>query len=325
MMNRISLKVKLIIAFLLSSLAAEGFSNDVGRGGYAGASLRMGLGARAMAMGGGSAALVDDGYAGYYNPAGIPFLSYHRFTATLNSMALDRHLFYVGYSQSMGGRNGLMKAGFSAGWLCTGVDQIDARDFNGNSMGTLSNWENCFFFSFALNPAPLFSLGFSGKLLYNRFPGITEKKESVSAVGLGFDVGVIVKPLRHVVLGLSFRDLGAKYSWNTQKLWERGTETVDTFPRVLSGGVVLEKLFGCMTFLFDLNKVEYQPLAYAAGTEIELYKRFFLRAGIRDSKLTFGGGCQFELFGKITQYDYGFVPDPVAPRGNHVFTWSFIF
>lgn len=324
-MHKTDLKIKLVVVFFLLSMVGEGFSTEVGRGGYAGAFIRMGLGARGMAMGGGSAALIDDGYAGYYNPAGIALLSGHRFTTTLNSMALDRHLFYVGYSQSMGGRGRLMKAGFSAGWLCTGVDQIDARDFNGNSTGTLSNWENCFFFSFALNISPLFSLGFTSKLVSNRFPAITDKKESISADGLGFDFGIIVKPLRNVVLGLSVRDLGAKYTWNTQKLWERGTETVNTFPRVLSGGIVLEKLFGCVTFLCDLKKVEYQPLVYTAGTEMELYKRFFLRAGLRDKKLTFGGGCQFKVFGKITQYDYAFVPDPVAPRGNHVFTWSFIF
>ena len=319
------LRIGLIVVLFSSGLVMEGFSSDAGRGGYAGTFVRMGLGARAMALGGGSAALIDDGYANYYNPAGIPFLTGHHFTATVNSMALDRHLFYIGYSQPMGGRRGLMKAGFSIGWLCAGVDQIDTRDFNGNSTGTLSNWENCFLFSFAFNISPHLSFGFTSKLVTNRFPNITDKNESIAADGLGFDVGVIVKPLRHIVLGLNFKDLGAKYSWNTQKLWERGTETVNNFPRVLSGGIFLEKLFGYVNFLFNLNKEEYQPLGYTVGSEIVLGKRFFLRTGIRKKRLTFGVGYQFELFGKTTQYDYAFVPDPVAPRGNHIFTWSFIF
>jgi len=278
-------------------------------------------------MGGGSVALVDDGYATYYNPAGLVFLDGHWFTATLNSMALDRRLFYVGYAQGVGGKKGLVRGGFSAGWLCAGVDKIDARDFNGNDTGSLSSWEHCFFFSFALNPASPFSVGFSGKLLYNRFPGITDEGESLSAVGFGFDVGFIFRPVRFFTLGFTVRDLRSKYAWeNTQKLWpEQGSQRVDSFPRIVRGGMALKALSDRITVTFDLEKVEYWPLGYVVGIEVEGYRGVFLRGGVGDGELAFGAGYRLTGPGKFIQLDYGFVPDGVAPRGSHVFTWSFVF
>ena len=41
-----------------------------GNGGYAGAYLRLGLGARGMAMGNAQVASADQGFGFYYNPAG---------------------------------------------------------------------------------------------------------------------------------------------------------------------------------------------------------------------------------------------------------------
>lgn len=325
--NNIGRTIRCAVLFSALTIGVrKGFSEEVGRGGYAGCFLRMGLGARAMAMGGGSVALADDGCATYYNPAGLVFLENRWFTATLNSMALDRRLIYIGYAQPVGrGQKGLLRGGFSAGWLCAGVDRIDARDFSGNDTGSLSAWEHCFFFSFALNPVPHFSFGFSGKLLYNRFPGIMDDGGALAAVGFGFDVGLIVKPIRYLTLGLTVKDLRSKYTWDTQNFYERGTHTVDTFPRIVRGGVAFKTFSDRLILAFDLVKVEYWPLGYVVGIQGEGYRGIFLRGGVKDGDPAFGFGYRMALRNKFVQLDYGFVPDPVAPRGNHVFTWSFIF
>ena len=286
----------------------------------------MGLGARGMGMGGGSVALADDGYVTYYNPAGLVFLPGRWFTANLNTMALDRRLIYVGYAQSMGSeKEGLLQAGFSAGWLCAGVDNIDARDFNGNDIGTLSNWEHCFFFSFALNPIPPVAIGISGKLLYNRFPGIMDDGDPLTAVGFGFDIGILVRPIHRIALGLVIRDLRSRYTWDSQDLYERGTQTVDSFPRVIRGGVIVHVLSNRLVCSADLEKIEYYPLRYHTGLEFQAYRNLFIRGGIRNGALTFGGGYRHHMAGKAIHMDYAYVPDSIAPRGNHVFTWSFVF
>jgi hypothetical protein len=314
-----------VVVFVFCVFTRQGVADDVGRGGYAGSFLRMGLGARALGMGGAFVACVDDGYTAYYNPAGLVFLDRRWLTTTLNSMALDRRLYYLGYAQSVGGKRGLIKGGFSVGWLCAGVDNIDARDFSGNDLGTLSSWEHCFFFSFALNPAPPFSVGFSVKLLYHRFPGITDEGGALSAVGLGFDFGIIVRPVGFLDLGLIVRDLRSQYTWDSQDLYERGTQTVNRFPQVVEAGLTARAFSNRAIFGFHLQQVEYCPLSYGMGMQIEGVKGVFLRCGLRSGVLAFGCGYRMEMGSRLIQMDYGFVPDPVAPRGNHVFTWSYAF
>ena len=302
------------------------FANDVGRGGYAGSFLRMGLGARGLAMGGGSVALTDDGCVTYYNPAGLVFLPGRWFTATLNTMSLDRRLIYAGYAQPIGGEEkGLLRGGFSAGWLCAGVSDIDARDFSGNDIGTLSSWEHCFYFSFALNPAPPIAIGVSGKYLYNRLPEITDEGNALSAKGFGFDIGIAVRPVHFVTVGFTIRDLRSKYTWDSQALYERGTQTVDQFPKIMRAGVGIKAWSNRITIGFDMEKIEYLPWKAFVGLEAEGYKGIYLRGGLRGSDFTFGGGYQYSLAGKVIHLDYAFVPDPVTPRANHVFTWSFVF
>ena len=325
---------------ILFGFAGAGTADERGRDGYAGSYLRMGLGARAMGMGGGSVALTDDAYVTYYNPAGLVFLESRWFTATMNSMALDRRLFYVGYAQSVGSRNpGMLKGGFSVGWMSAGVDRIDARDFSGNDTGSLSFWEHCFFFSFALNPLSELSIGFSGKLLYSRFPGIIDGGDALSAVGFGFDIGVIYKPHPCFTLGFTIKDLNSKYTWDTQKLWENGTHTTDYFPYVMRGGMAVNLLSNRIIITLDLEQVALDldkedmdaeqgkcwPASYVGGTQVEVYPGILLRGGIRDGRISLGAGYFWEISGKTIHMDYGFIPDSVAPRGNHIFTWSFVF
>ncbi len=301
-------------------------ADDVGRGGYAGTHLRMGLGARSMGMGGGSVAMTDDGHISYYNPAGLTELPGRWFAATLNTMALDRRMIYLGYAQPLGGQaGGPLRGGFAVGWLAAGVDNIDARDFSGNDIGSLSSWNHTFYFSFALKPGSRFSLGVSGKMLYSRFPNITESDGALTAVGFGFDLGASFRPTQNVTLGITVHDLRSKYTWDSQDLYERGTQTVDPFLRVVRGGAAVRFLSGRLLATFDLEKVEYYPLDYVTGVEFQAAKGVFARAGLRGGKAAFGGGYHRPLMGKEVHLDYAYVPDPIAPRGNHVFTWSFIF
>ena len=313
--------IVLMGVFLLNIPA---YCDDVGRGGHAGSFLRMGLGARSLGMGGTSIGMAIDGYTAFYNPAGLVFLEGRWFTSTLNSMALDRRLYYAGYSQSFTGKKGMLPGGFSVGWLCAGIDNIDARDFNGNQTDILSAWEHSFFFSFAMQPASSVAFGMNGKLLYNRFPDIADGG-AVSAVGFGFDIGIMVRPLSFLTLGITVRDLGSKYTWDTQNLYEQGTQRVDRFPRILSGGIAFHGLSDRLIAGLDLEKIEFEPLKYRIGVQFEGYDNVFIRGGINDGLLTFGAGYRLRLEKISTLFDYAFVPDPVAPRGIHVFSWSFVF
>ena len=87
----------------LSSLLCTSFAlaDDVGRGGDAGAFVRIGLGARAMGMGGGSVAIIDGANTAYYNPGGLGFIENRLATGSLHAMPLNRTLTYRGYAQPL--------------------------------------------------------------------------------------------------------------------------------------------------------------------------------------------------------------------------------
>lgn len=314
------------VVFCSLCLSADVLADDVGRGGYAGSYLRMGLGARAMSMGGGSSALADDGVAAYYNPAGLVFLDGRWFTSMVNSMALDRRMTYLGYAQAIKGhKDGLLRAGLSLGWLCAGVSDIDARDFSGRDIGTLSAYEHGFFFSFALNPVKRIAVGLTGKLLYHRFPELTDDGKALSAVGLGFDFGILIRPLSSLTVGFVLKDAGSKVTWDSQSLYERGTQTVDRFPGVFCFGASLRLLSNRLITTMDIEKMDFFPLRYKGGVQMEVVTGAFLRGGVNTGEFTFGAGYRHALGRRFVQMDYGYVPDDVAPRGNHVFSWSFIF
>jgi hypothetical protein len=324
---------------VLLALGLNVRASDVGRGGQAGSFLRIGVGARAMAMGGGSSALADDATAGYYNPAGLAFLKGRQAGFTLNTMALDRTLSHIAYAQSFGSDPDStsprrpMQAGFSVAWLGAGVDDIDGRDYDGNPTRMYSSLENAFYFSFAIKPGPALSVGFSAKLLWSTFPRMTDAGKAMSATGLGFDLGAMLKPVSSVTLGVTVHDLRSRTTWDSQKLYERGSQTTARFPLGFSAGAAWRGFSGRILATARLDQYQtllengsrYLPASFGLGVQAEPVPGLFLRAGLRDGDFTFGGGYSRAVFSKRTELDYAFVPDPVAPRGNHVFSWSFAF
>jgi len=321
-MRNIFNKKYVIILILVINFIVLSQADETGRGGYAGAFLRMGLGARVLGMGGGSVALSTE-YSSYYNPAGLVYLGGKYFSSTLNSMTLDRSLFCLLYAQSFenqGEEN--TRAGFSGGIISAGVSNIDGRDFNGIHTQNYSTSENCFFFSFAIMPASFFSIGLSGKVLYYRFPGVSQDEGALSSTGFGFDLGLMVKPIENLSLGLSVKDIRAKYTWDTQKVYEKGTQTVDEFPVVFRAGAAYMSLFKRVTITLDVEKIEFIPVSFYSGAEIEIVDYFTLRSGICNGDLTFGFGAELNVLNRKMYFNYGYVSEPSAPGNINIFTWS---
>jgi len=324
-MNR-NVQIFISMLFVLSVTVP---AKDVGRGGMAGSFLRMGMGARTLGMGGGSAALADDAHTVYYNPAGLVYLKHTYVTAALHNMALDRYLMYVGLAQSIGSESvrkpGMLRGGFGLGWLSSGVSNIDSRDENGVHEGMLSHGEHCFYFSFALNPDPKFALGVSGKLVYNRFPGLTKDEGAFSTHGFGFDLGLIVKPVDAITLGATLRDIRSRYSWDSQDVYDQGRSVTDHFPNVFQIGMVWRAFSENLLVHADYEKVEAMPGKGLFGAEYVLISGFLLRAGVEGQQPAFGLGYRGRILSRGFQLDYAYVPDPVAPRSNHIMACSFYF
>jgi hypothetical protein len=307
--------------------------------GKAGAFLRLGVGARAKAMGDANTAMARGIEASYYNPAGLPFLENKQVLASYRFLSLDRQFTYVGFGMPIkpkvgpGGEKPI-NGGFALSWLRAGVSDIDGRNSDGQHFDMLSNSENAFMFSFALNPSPKFAFGLGIKVVWNRFPNLGLEDETISANGVGFDFGVMFFPVDWLTLGLAVKELKTKYKWNTSDLFEEeGSETIDNFPKIVRYGAAVKiPRWPGVTLAFDYEQLYRESLFKAKiddrfhiGAEGEFMQVIVVRAGFDDGSITAGGGYEFPLFGKSSQVNYAFRTPGDRPEEEHVFTWVFQF
>ena len=322
--------MKLLYALMFLMMTASGFA-EYGDGGYAGAFLRMGFEARSKALGDAFTAVPEGAVAGLYNPAMLPHLSTREVILSCSFLPLDRNLNYIGVALPIRpkarGKDGSapLNAGISLGWVSAGVDNIDGRDGSGNHTSMLSNSEHAFYMSFAVSPTSFFSIGLSGKVLYNRIPDIAEEGGALTSTGFGIDVGAFLKPYQGVTLGLVVRDNMSKYSWNTDKVYERGTSTVYEFPRVVRLGAAyrIPRQWLLLVADYEISNVQNPRIHF--GVELTWQHIGALRLGFDHDKPTLGLGLNINIWRHRTMLNYAVIPGLDALSPDHMFSWSVAF
>ncbi len=318
------------VLLLFPSVQATGLES----GGYAGAFLRLGVGAYPAAMGGALVASPNTVYALHYNPASLVTLSGPQLGASYALLSLDRKLGFVGFATAVGteprageipGEPRRPRAGIGVGWVYAGVDQIDGRDLDGRPTGMLSNSENAFLFAFAVQPHARVALGLTGRVLYNRFPGVMQDGGALTSRGFGVDLGVLLLPAEGFSVGAVLRNLNAHYTWNTQGVWEHGSTKTDRFPRGWAVGLGYRHPVKRLLLLFQLEDDEHSDPRWAVGGEWGITPALRLRAGVRRNRPGVGLGLRQKLLGREFDLNYGFYAGPNAPRVDHWLGWQLLF
>jgi len=325
--------VKSFLLFFFFIFVAEA----VAQGGYAGAFLRMGVAARSEAMGRAYVAVVEGNESAFYNAASVAMLQRRELNLSFRPLTLDRNFAYIAIglpihpkSDSTGSA---LNGGLSVSWIHAGVNNIDARDFDGEKYGTLSNSENAFSLSFALQPHPRATIGLSVRVVMNRLNGVTQDEGNLSSNTTGFDFGALVEPMDGVRLGAVARNVNLKYSWNTQEVYERGTTNFDRFPRAFRAGIAISRPWSWFTLAADYerrvattrNKNRFIEATWHVGAIANLRNFVQLRLGLNDGQPTFGAGYTFGLLGRKSELHYAFVTHPESLDSDHVFGWAFVF
>ncbi len=316
--------MKKITAFGLLVFFLTGTAFAYEAGGFAGSFLRMGVGARAIAMGGAFTAVPQSAVAGYYNPGGLPFLARPQLAFSGGVLALDRAHNFVGFATALHParqQKGAFNAGFSLAWVNSGVSDIDGRDSDGQPQGSFSFSENAFLFSFAIQPFPRAALGLTAKVLYARMPRVKQDNSALGTKSLGLDFGLLVHPVDNVFVGAVLQDVRSRYSWNTEGVWERGTATVDHFPKVLRLGASY-KWRQTGLFSVDAHFNFKQGWRFYAGGEWTYQNRLVGRLGFSGDHLSFGLGVLLRVWRFDSQLSYAYNAISVLPRGDQFLTWS---
>ncbi len=318
-------RVAVAIIFIFCGISINAWSqleSSSSVGGLAGAPMRMGFGARGMAMGNAMTAVISGDGQSYYNPAIVPFESDPTVAASYGVLSLDRKLNFLSFTESL-----KPNAGFSLSLINAGVGNIDGRDADGIHTENYSTSENTFLLSFGLKPTSNFSFGLTAKILYySLFEGI---KSTTAAI----DVGAIYLLSQEVTLGAVVQDIGAKYKWDTSQLYgELGNSSSDYFPlRKRIGLSWIPKIYPIIL----ASEVESigSAIYVRAGSEIEVYDGVHIRGGIDQialnadlpAKPSLGISVQTKVAYWTPSFDYTYVFEPYSPSGIHILSLALRF
>lgn len=324
---------------LLSLLALLFFGHPVfasGAGGYAGAFLRNGVGARPLGMGGAYTAVAEGAEAVYYNPAGLGFLPKIIFTSSYKTLSLDRHFGYVAISFPIRG-----EAAMAASWVNAGVSDVIGRGESRQILGEIGNSSNAFAVSFAKALSPRMSFG--ANLQY-----IQEKLDDLESFAIGLNVGVMGKPHENISVGAVFKNIGSNYRWESSKYWSEGGTYDEKFPIMINFGLAGNFLSGRLIPAIDLETSDKSGFNFRAGGEYWFTKKVIrvvedeyeedvflqieedfrlagLRIGLDRGSPTFGASI-FQQFKDITfGLEYAFLLGRLGTSAGHLFTLNIGF
>jgi hypothetical protein len=319
-------KAKTLIAFMIVCMSR------VYSGQYSAEFLEIGVGARALALGGAFVAAADDGTAFYWNPAGLALINGTRISGmygpqfgTLSNPMGRYH--YLGAAHRLSG-----KATVAVNWIRLTVDDIPIYSKlkgdsywdrfyrpelrpTGETEGHLNDYEDAVFFTFANSIPILWDLGWMFYPVHLKWLwGINIKwiRQSIGpheASGLGFDAGGILQipfnefigdeRLGTLAVGIHVRDMSrTRIEWNTPS--RHLDETAPDVRWGISYRQSVQRGAGSCTLTYDQN--HRWGTTHHWGFEYHGFKRLFLRTGLNDRKFTAGAGLELGIF----EIDYAY-------------------
>ncbi|MGH8004973.1 MAG: PorV/PorQ family protein [Limisphaerales bacterium] len=291
-----------ILSFAFLSGTVYAASNNSGVGTTVFPFLKNGIGARPLAMGGAFTGLSDDESALYYNPAGISGVRTKAFAASYVNYFGDVHSGYLGFLYPLGENQ---TAGAALNYFNYGT--FVGLDSAGNSIGDFTPGDLAFQLTYARKFPRGFSLGISGKIIY-------EKLQDYSSSALAFDLGALYHfPNGRGRVGLAVQHLGFQLS----SFWDAPREDL---PTVVKVGGSIHPVGLPMNVSLDVGIPTDNDLFLSGGVEYLNLNPVFLRAGYstfgknykaglesgKDNLAGFSGGIGVIV--EKFQVDYAFLP-----------------
>ena len=232
--NTKALLLAALLGILLTPLMAGPLNNS------AGAYMRLGIGAREIAMGEAGSAISRDVAAGYWNPAGLNKIKDIEVGVMYNfSMNLDRSHQYASIAKPFDFGT------LAFNWINAGVGDIEGYDNAGNPTGTFSDNQHNISVSYANHWKDL-DYGVTPKFYFSTLDGETK-------AGMGIDLGARYNVNQYLVAGLMLRDLLGGYAG-------------DRVPIEMAMGVAAYPLIG-VTLAADLKWEQRENPYLAVGAE----------------------------------------------------------
>ena len=294
---------------LAAVLPVAGGQAQTGIAKYAGEFISLGVGARALAMGGAFVALANDVTAGYWNPAALSRIDYPEFIlmhdSEFGSLVNNDYAAVaipVGTSTSLG--LSIIRVGVddiadtrNAGVDANGNITYDPAQFTRVDPGRVTYFNAAdwaLYFTYSHRQSEIFSYGANVKL-------IRRDLAEYSAMGIGFDIGFWYHPYEDLAFGANLQDITT-----TLVAWNTGRNELISPTVKLGSAYFIDLLGGRIAPAADVDvRFENRRSASMAhvgpvsfdfhgGMEYAFRNLIALRAGYSDVKqLTLGAGVHF--------------------------------
>ena len=287
----------MVVFLLLGVLQARGCWASEGDAGTSSAQfLKLGLGARALAMGGAFAGLADDVTALYWNPAGLAGLDGRELSFTHQSLFQNVSYEFAVFAQPVG-EVGVLAGGVSY----LHMDQLQGRDELGDFTSEFTSSDVGLTLGLGLEAGNSLLLGASIKYL-------NQTIEDYSAHALAFDLGWLYRiPGDRFRVGGIIQNLGHEMKFVSESY---------ALPRVLKLGVAYSDSLarGSINVVTDVYVPSDDRNSLHLGTEYTYGNLVAARMGYDGSsdlgsrsKLSFGAGLIFSR-AHTCRLDYCFLP-----------------
>jgi hypothetical protein len=286
------------IALLLlgSSKATESWASNEDVGTSAAQVLKLGLGARALALGGAFSGLADDVTAIHWNPAGLGGIQGWQLAFMHRSLYQDVSYESAAFARPLGGM-GVVAADLNY----LHMDQLEGRDQVGEPTSEFGSDDLCLALGLGFQAGTNLLLGASVKYL-------SESIEDYTAHAVAFDLGWLCKtPWDKLRVGGAVQNLGSQMKFVSEPF---------ELPTALKLGLALTDTLGrgAVNVVADFYAPSDNGNSLRAGAECVYGNLVALRIGYNsssesdsDAKLSWGMGLMFA--GAHTYcLDYCFVP-----------------
>jgi hypothetical protein len=323
-------------AFSLTVLCVLGLASAVQAASYTNEVLAIGVGARALGMGGAYVGVADDSTAVYWNPAGLTNVQHMEVAAiqqgredtalNFGTNEVGSQYFFMSGAATLPdvGSLGLAIMRFGVG----NIEQTTSQGGDGppNVIGTFSEQDMAVLLGYAHNIGKSLSVGLTAKSLFGGTNGlVADSADGITGDAsysyFGADLGVLVKfgemtrDLDGLQLGVNFQDLlNTGVNWST----DGGSETVAMNAKTgLAYSLPFDFLKdsrSSITLAVDADP-KYSTLMHY-GIEYWYKNVLAMRAGVRqftagtqDNEPSFGASFRFYML----QVDYAFINYELTP------------
>jgi len=244
--------------------------------------LKIGVGARAAALGDAFTVIVDDSTSLYWNPAGLAKMEKRQFSATYNMWFAGINQGYLGMGFPLSGE-GIVAGGMNY----VDMGDFDGRDEAGNPTGTFTASALNYQLGYANRVGEKFIWGISAGLVQDT---IADDIKSTYAANFG----LLFETSESLSLGLALQNIGGQLGGD---------------PLPFAAKIGMAYTWQSLLLALDIAKPADNDLYYCAGIEWWIMDGIALRAGYKTNQdigegLTAGLG--FDK-GKI-RFDYAYVP-----------------